>query len=63
MAKSHLDAYHYLDDGNFEGIREYVNTYNQRVSEFINDLNYRMRLEISNHIPTIQEYDSKINEF
>jgi hypothetical protein len=62
MGRSHLHAYHYHDARNFEGIREHVNTYHQRILEFINDINSRMRLEISYHIPTIQEYDSRIDQ-
>jgi hypothetical protein len=62
MVRDHLIAYHYHDDATFEGIRVYVDAYNLRVEEFRNNINYRIRLEISNNIPTIHKYNSKVHQ-
>jgi hypothetical protein len=60
MVRDHLNAYHYLDDGTFEGITSYVDTYNENVTQFIAGINRTMRLELSHLIPSLREYDSNL---
>jgi hypothetical protein len=62
MSRDHLDEYFYLDDGTFPGIKRYNYTYNQMVSNFIQDTKEMLRLDIPLYSPALRIHDSSIDQ-
>jgi hypothetical protein len=62
IGRDHLKAYSDIETARFSILKTRFDNYNQMVSNFIEDMNKMLPLEISQHAPRLEQYDAKRNQ-
>jgi hypothetical protein len=58
MGRLHLDKYHI----NLNDILTRINEYNQEIRDFVQNFDARTRQDISTNIPSLEQYNSKLDQ-
>lgn len=56
MGRCHLNSYQYTDDRNIDVVIKHINEYNQKICNYVNEFDTRVRQEISMRVPSLEEY-------